>query len=96
MKAQWGTQGELNKSQGGLSGPSLLRSDDSRDSQAGRLDYVSSGQKQNQGGLLGLGPLRSDGSQVSLGRLGCVSSGQKTFKESPSSRETTRLQSTQI
>ncbi len=38
---------------------------------------------ENQGGLSGLGPLRSHGSLVVMrGRLDCVISGQKTLKES--------------
>jgi hypothetical protein len=35
--------------QGGLSGSSLLRSDGAHDSHAGRLDCVSSGQRQTKG-----------------------------------------------
>jgi hypothetical protein len=59
--------GNLHEGQGGQSKLSPLRSDGSRDSQAGRLDLVSN----RQGHLkslaqeepLGLSPLRSDGSQ---------------------------------
>jgi hypothetical protein len=93
MKAQWGTQGELNNSQGGLSGPSPLRSDGSRDSQVGRLDYVNYGRKQIQGVLLKLGPLRSDGSQVSgLEDWAVWAAVIRHSKEVLNLSETTRLQ----
>jgi hypothetical protein len=49
MKAQGESRGKLNERQGGLSGSSPLRSGVSRDSQMGRLDCVSSGQRQTQG-----------------------------------------------
>jgi hypothetical protein len=46
MKAQGELEGNLNESQGRLSGSSPLRSDGFSDSQAGKLDCVTSGQRQ--------------------------------------------------
>jgi hypothetical protein len=74
---------ELNESQGGQSGSNPLRLDESRDSLLGRLDCLSSGQRQTKGGLQGSSPLRSDGSWViRRGRLDCTSISQKTLEES--------------
>jgi hypothetical protein len=67
------------KSQEGLLGLSQLRSDGSRDSQAGRLDLVSGGQRQLKGGRQAR--IQSDGSCDSqAGRPDRVSDGQKTLK----------------
>jgi hypothetical protein len=45
-----GTRGDLHESQGGLPRSSPLRSDGSRDSQAGWLDCMSGGQSKSRGG----------------------------------------------
>ncbi len=45
-KLRGNPRGKLQEGQGGLSGLSPRRSDGSHDSQAVRLDYVSSGQRQ--------------------------------------------------
>jgi hypothetical protein len=64
-------------------GLSPLRLDGSRDSQAGRLDRVSGGQRQLKAELQGLSPLRSIGSHGSqAGRLYCMSGGQRISNES--------------
>jgi hypothetical protein len=59
--------GNLHEGQGGQSKLSPLRSDGSRDSQAGRLDRMSNGRGHLKSLALeeplGLSPLRSDGSQ---------------------------------
>ncbi len=52
-KLRGNTSEKLHKGQGGLSGPRPLRSDGSHDIQAGGLVFMSTGQKQNQGGLRG-------------------------------------------
>ncbi len=48
MKAQGELKGNLNESQGRLSGSSPLRSDGFCDSQAGKLDSMTSGQRQTK------------------------------------------------
>ncbi len=71
------------KGQEGLSGSSPLRADGSLGCQAGRLNWVSSGQRQTRGDYWGSSPLKSDGFRVvRQERLVWVCSGQKTPKES--------------
>jgi hypothetical protein len=50
MNLMGNSRGNLHESQGGLPGLSPIRSDGSQDSQAGRLDHVSGGQRQFKGG----------------------------------------------
>jgi hypothetical protein len=72
MKLNGEPKGENARSQGGLSGSSLLGSDGSLDSQVGRLEHVSSGQSAAQGQTSGLNPLRSeDFHDGQVGRLDC-------------------------
>ncbi len=57
-------EGKLHEGQGGLSGSSPLRSDYSRDSQAGRLYHVSSGQRHSKTKLSSRGAIRLKSTQI--------------------------------
>jgi hypothetical protein len=74
------SMGSFHESQGQLPRSSPLRSDSSRDSQAGKLDHVSDGQRLHKGAISS-SPIRSDGScDGQAGKLDHVSGGQKTLK----------------
>jgi hypothetical protein len=81
MNLKGNSRENLHESQGGILPSSPLRSDGSWDSQVGRLDHVSGGQRQLKWAI------RLESTQFTswfcdgqTGRLDCMSDGQETLK----------------